>query len=117
MKGESMATKRQVQSAVNKSIKHWERMIEWVKTQKLSDKPDPEIMEDIFGESWFGDYCPLCQLNNGPCEICILHQKGYGCEEKTSVWRKLDFALTWRTWLKHADEMLNILKSVQEPKQ
>lgn len=101
--------------AIEESIKHWERMIEWAEKQPKQDKVSFLRMEDELDESWSGDFCALCK---GYCATCPLRKKYGYCNIKNpkNAWGKVYSSKTWSEWLKHAKVMLRQLKSLRKEK-
>jgi hypothetical protein len=108
--------KRKEKVAIQKSIDHWKRMIFWMGTQKEwrnSQKIGVEMMNKI-GENWFGKSCPLCSLFSCKCRKCPLDYATVGrvgCGIG-SPWFRVYFSVNKKEWLKNAEEMLELLKSL-----
>jgi hypothetical protein len=110
-------------AAIDNSIAHWERMIAWAKRQPRSAKVSPVKMRDEIAETWDGVHCSLCRLFRCDCISCPL-ERFYGhCGSLYTenawaavarTWAKKSGPQTWRTWLKHANVMLNQLKTTKD---
>jgi len=105
------------QQAVKESIEHWERMIEWAKTQDALGKADDTVMLNVINEYWEGAYCALCLeyckcVDNGNyCGRCPLGKISL-CSVKGSLWGKVTDSVSWKEWLINAQEMLKTLESL-----
>lgn len=112
-------TQRRHIAALRKSIKHWNRMIRYVK--KLAKRnPDfrmtPGNMRRNIGEDWFAKSCPLCQLYRDPvttrlnCDVC-----GLACENENRPWVTVYNAHgVVSVWLERAIVMRDFLKKCLE---
>ena len=103
--------------AIKKSIKHWKRMIKWVKRKyKMTDEPNINMMLMELGESWLGDFCPLCETFNVGvhCKNCPLAKKYGDCGNSMSKnnYKNVYKAKTWGEWLKESEIMLEQLRSL-----
>ena len=107
-------TKKQ---AIEKSIKHWERMIEWVKKQPSTNRVNYGKMEKDIKEWWNSKDCSLCKKyyeSSYDCEECPLTIKYKKCTSFDSIYKKIDNSNTWAEWLKHAKIMLRQLRSLRK---
>jgi hypothetical protein len=107
--------------AVNDSIDHWKRMIEWAKKQNPQELVIAEKMFNEIGEDWYGRFCPLCKIYyNGISlcviegEICPLYEKYGGCGRNGNAWASVAKATTWGEWVSKAEIMLSQLESLLE---
>lgn len=106
-----------LQEAVEKTIRHWERMTAWVFQCNPEDRVDAEKMELALGESWYAKNCALCQYvhenyrQDEDCSECMLAQK---CINPSSPWYKLNYSKTWRAWQKYAYILLTHLRSLKD---
>ncbi len=107
------------QKAIQESLEHWERMIEWVKKQPKDDINKTKIKKEL-GEYWLGKNCSLCQnyRRDKSCANCPLSKK-YGNDDIftticTETYGKITFSTTWQEWLEHAEVMVEQLKSLVE---
>jgi hypothetical protein len=110
--------------AVEQSIVHWSRMIEWAKKQDPFAEVDACDMDGGIREWWTGDYCSLCQLAENlssvddeieyenDCECCILFKSNNGCQEPGSKWLSVEHSRTWGDWVISAEAMLQTLKEL-----
>ena len=113
--------------AIKDSIKHWERMIKWVKTQEVDSVSEKAMDVALNGEDWYGPSCPLCDLmseNNWLCYSCPLFiivgrcsecEDGYDDNPPINSWSKVNDSATWTGWLIGAKSMLKELKSLLKP--
>lgn len=109
--------------AKTSSIRHYERMIEWVeRTQNPDHYPTKSVMERELGETWTNAYCAMCQYseyyflkyakNDYVCEFCPVNRKSQlGCLD--TPWKELNLACTWRDWVISAKEELEFLKKLE----
>lgn len=98
-------------------------MINWVKNQDYLDFKhgvvDADLMIQEINEDWFSDDCAFCQSyidydSNPLCSRCpIVLNHFASCENKQSIWWKVDRSETWTEWLKNAEKMLKLLKKVE----
>lgn len=108
-------------SVKQKAIEHYERMIEWVKKRPKRNIPDSFSMELDIGESWYGEYCSYCEKyydyecededEYEGCPKCPLSnsgKRGFTCCD--GLWKKMDEAKTWGTWIKYAEKTLEYIK-------
>ena len=97
---------------------HWHLMIDWARKQPPDAEPDADKMEAHLGESWYGDYCPLCQLtlkHANSCKPCPLYRiAGVPCDDLNhpSKWVYLSDCATWRGWLLYANQMIAVLNNI-----
>ncbi len=102
------------------TLNHWNKMIEWVKKQKMTGKPNSEKMYEQIGENWYGEYCPLCRQlrpdkNVSDCIYKCPLGKAFGvCSNNQSknYWSKIDKSRTWKTWLSNAIKLRRQIKSL-----
>jgi len=97
--------------AVNESIKHWNRMIAWVRTQPEGDLVYDRAMRGAIGESWYGSDCPLCALY-GRCVDCPLAMADRPCNARGSAWRTVEDSTIWREWIAAALRMIDVLQVI-----
>lgn len=95
-----------------RTINHYNKMIEWVKTQDPLGVPSARYMRQAIGEHWYGDHCPVCRFHITDCSECIIHyyEGIYDC--KDTPWVDMNTAITWEEWLEHAQDELLFLKSL-----
>jgi len=94
--------------AVNESIKHWNRMIAWVRTQPEGNPARDNVMYDAIGEAWYGKNCPLCNQHE-ECSTCPLALADRPCSYEGSVWSNVDYSSTWGDWIDAALHMVEAL--------
>ncbi len=107
--------------AIKESIKHWERMIAWVKTQHPEDFTCTSYMRNAIQEVPMSNYCPLCKKYNNEKTIpsnhvteCPLGKKYGVCSDfrVKNKWRLVIDSLQWKEWLINANKLLRQLKSL-----
>jgi len=119
-----MPTTKQVLEAIDKSIKHWQEMISWVKKQRPSDHTDSNTMSININTSWHGWNCPLCKMfcsknlscagcYSGSCQLCPLLKTDNCCNNSGSIWKKVNYSPSWGSWLNWAKKMVYILKEAR----
>jgi len=102
-------TKKQ---AIADSIAHWERMVQWAKEQPKEDNTDYLYMFRKIKEGWYGDYCALCHYAE-ICDNCPTTKASHPeCNSMRSTWKKVSNSKTWGEWVKNAEKMLKLLKSL-----
>ena len=84
-----------------KSLKHYDKMIAWAEQQKPREYPCLIIMDGAIKEGWYSKDCPHC--NNYRCYDCPLDKMGITC--CNGLWRKMENAQTWKTWIKYAKQV------------
>lgn len=102
---------------LTESIEHYDRMIEWVKTQPENGRSSIEDMLYDIKEQWSCFYCSLCKNYFDHvciCLKCILYQKGYYCNKDNSIWKRMHFSITWKDWLIYANQMRKILIDIRK---
>jgi len=100
-------------SIKKESIKHWEIMIEWVRTQNKDADHNLFLMERKIKMNWRSEYCPYCAKHD-ICLDCPISKSGNCCNDENSIWRMIDDSATWSEWLIHAKKMLSMLESLPE---
>lgn len=88
------------------ALKHYDRMIEWAKTQDPFLGTDRHLMLHSLGEFWYSDDCPYCIATNSNCQLCKLK----GAEEISSsccggLWEIMARSLTWGEWIENAKKV------------
>jgi len=97
--------------AMKASIKHWKRLIAWVKLQPETARPSDDAMIEAIDTHWTSDP-GVCQYFNTfsdnryytedyACQLCSLQ-----CRE---LMHAINAARTWRRWLLAANKLLNKL--------
>ena len=112
------------EQAIEHTIAHWKRMIEWAEKQPPGNTSNWVTMKMVIGESWHAEYCPLCREFYPSCGYCPLGEAYGPCDEGLSdppaddknAWVYVRLSPTWKQWLKHARRMLQQLKSLREAK-
>lgn len=92
-------------NALNKSIKHYEKMIAWAKKQNKKEISNENVMWKSIGEHWHSNSCSLCELF--VCSKCPFGRKyGYcGKLKNKNKWIKLVTAHNWKEWIKGAKQV------------
>lgn len=93
------------------AVEHYDRMIEWVKTQHSDEIVNIDYMEDCICEKWSDDYCSYCVAYSGLnlCGICPLYAKlnnegaSYNC--CNNHWWRMAASRTWKDWLYYAERV------------
>jgi len=96
--------------AIQESIDHWTRMIDWVKKQPKNDWTNRNYMDSKIYESWYGGDCALCKIYWLNCNKCPLYKSGNRCFNRNSIWKKIYHSTTWKDWLYWAYRMRATLK-------
>jgi hypothetical protein len=98
-----------------KAIKHYEKMIAWAKKQRPRKRVDIFFMGNSISQIWISTYCSYCLVYLG----CVLQKTGKKCPLYEAnawdvccneLWRKMDKAKTWGTWVKRAEKVLEYIK-------
>ncbi len=131
-------------TAIEKSIEHWERMVEgckWIIESGIKKHQNLSINDwlyYLFGENTRGVFCELCKLTKINCEsekktgskLCILelcygckkrckgcplHEHGMNCSNPKSPWNKVAQAYHMKQFIILAEEhMIPALRDVLE---
>ena len=110
--------------AKNSSIKHYQKMIEWVKrTQQLDHFPDATKMMSEIGENWTAHYCSFCAysyllyasvaIHGNVCEFCPIGKVSGSGSCLFTPWDRMEKAETWEAWLEAAEEEVEFLKKLK----
>lgn len=108
--------------ALCRSIKHWYRMINFVKKlSKLNNYKDYTYMREYINESWYSEDCALCRRHGMgqdciPPDIghnCILVINGLTCHHDDSDWSKVEDSKLWIDWLENARKFVKFLKNIR----
>ena len=103
------------------TLKKYNEMIEWANTQKKTRYPYESLMEDEIKKGWHGDDCPYCMKyydvdpsddDIEPCRECPLnvHKHKYSVSCCKGLWKKMDEARTWKSWIKYAEKIVEFVK-------
>ena len=87
---------KDVQDAVQGSLEHQQRMNAYVRKKtesELQESPNWREMEDAIGENWTG--------KGGGFEACFRNSK-------------MNCSVTWKEWLIHSDELIELLGSLSK---
>jgi len=126
--------KKKLNKAVKESLKHYDRMIAWVKTQNPADKINRLLMYDAIGEDWFDESCPICAeyaikdnarsyLVCADCPLAMkfdycgsLHMPNKSISKTWGInrWIFMNKAKNWDEWLTHALAMYLQIHSLLE---
>jgi hypothetical protein len=108
---------------IEKTLKHYDEMIEWAKEQEPKERPDDWEMYKKIGQDWFDDCCPLCKkffglttaygYTCGKCPLCAKYGR-CGADNSTSAWKEMKSSGTWKTWIRHATRMKEQIESLLE---
>jgi hypothetical protein len=95
--------------------KHYERMIETIKTFPKKDIPSQKLLKKIIDESWFGEDCTYCDYfdtNDGIFCPLDSHKNSNTCGLNCCnyLWVKMNFSQTWEDWLVNSLKILNYIK-------
>lgn len=103
-----------------KSAAHWQRMIDWAKTQDPSDLVNRYSMKNAIGEVWYADDCAHCEAYH--CEGNLLKswsrcplnpfkffRKRYirCCD---GLWNEVNISWDWETWIRAAEKVLEYIR-------
>ena len=112
-----MKLKKEQIEAIEESIKHWKRMIRWVKKQDKDDLVSQYTMGDDIKEVWSSSDCALCAIFEVNCSNCPLGIRygscGFGSK---NAWIEVTQSDRWGEWLINAKVMLKQLKSLLDGK-
>jgi hypothetical protein len=104
---------------LNKSIKHYKRMIGYAMEKPPGDKPQALDMKKEIGEAWYAEDCPLCQaaqdialLKDWPCEVCVLRREYESCYN--GLWYMMDMATSWEGWIKYAKKFMGLMIRIRD---
>jgi hypothetical protein len=96
--------------ALELSIKHWEGMIAWVKTQPPGNTPYSKDMGAGIGRHWGSGTCALCQMflkHGNDCMGCPIdchnHRGKHVGGHDASPFFKTIRGKTWGEWLEGAE--------------
>jgi hypothetical protein len=96
-----------------KAIEHYERMIEWAKTQDGSEKTDYFYMEARIDESLSGWYCSYCIKNDNVCLECELKAEAPSIRQSCccgGLWTIMGLSETWSEWITNANKVLDYIR-------
>jgi hypothetical protein len=111
---------KSTRKVIEKTLKHYDEMIEWAKGQKPRGWPDRWRMKDEIKQNWFDMSCPLCKAFysylSGGCGECPLVSRYGNCTDGSSknAWLKMYFSTTWKSWIRHATRMREQIESLLE---
>lgn len=84
-------------------------MIAFAKKQNLKEEPNTATMIAAIGETWYSKNCPYCkEYYRQGCDICPLNTPGSSC--CNGIWVKMNYAKTWREWIKYAKKVIKYIK-------
>ncbi len=103
-----------------KVLAHYDRMIEWAKTQEPFSPAYSGFMHDDLKEDWYGGSCPLCSLfyydevkNDGDfCKDCPVSKKTGKADCAGSPHYKMNRVANWEEWIAAALEERAFLESL-----
>ena len=97
-------------------LRHYWKMRNWAKHQSPNSLAVMLSMKENIGEHWGGRYCVLCNQHfSTHCKECPLFMAGHDCNNRFSVWRRMDRSFTWGIWVVNATEMANVI--IELPRQ
>jgi len=102
-----------------KTLKHYDEMIEWAKEQRPRKQVDEWKMLTGIGQNWFSEFCPLClkffKSNINRCGECPLYLRYGRCGVSfDNLWEAMNEARTWDSWIRHATLMRRQVESLLE---
>jgi len=91
-----------------KTIEHYERMIEWSERQDGSESKSIENMFNSISEDWSGGCCPYCKKYKFSeyCKECELQS----CECCDGLWHNMNNTTTWQEWITASKAVLGYIK-------
>ena len=93
------------------AIEHYDRMIEWARTQPTGDKPSSDLMGELFKEGYGAYDCPYCKKYQVDCILCKLTGKypeaTYCCN---GLYSKMCKSKTWRQWIIRAKKVREYIR-------
>jgi hypothetical protein len=99
--------------AIKKTIDHWNRMIAWMRTRPVGERPNGVAMIRAIGEGWYATHCALCAeatkkhgITSARCAFCCLGPTAC-CDE---WYRVADMSESAGAWVAHAELMVQRLK-------
>jgi hypothetical protein len=102
---------------LKESVKHYSKMIKWVKKQDQNLSLDSKKMYKEIKKDWSNTYCPCCQNYNIAthflyrCRLdCPMIINRKRCISLGHPWNKMFYSVTWGEWLIHANKMLDLIK-------
>lgn len=109
-----MKITKEIQTAIRKSIEHWQRMIQWAEKQPANKTVDSIDMSGAIYECWSGKHCELCLIIR--CNDCPLAQEYGECSRfnKLNLWGTVAKSETWSEWVKNAKRFMKQLESLEE---
>jgi len=102
---------------IEKTLKHYDEMIEWAKKQGPRKQADEWKMLTGIGQNWFSEFCPLCLkfFVLFGCGECPLHLRYGRCGVSfDNSWKAMGDAKTWNSWIRHATLMRKQIESLLE---
>lgn len=105
-----------LKTAIHLCILHWARMIRWAKKQKPKNEADGVYMKEKLGEEYDSSDCALCRKYKNFCfSKCPLSKINHKCDawNRNNLYGKVVSSVCWKTWVKNAEKMLKVLKSLR----
>jgi hypothetical protein len=90
-----------------KALKHYDKMITWVKTQESNEPADIFKMMQSIGTIWGSDDCAYCNyiISKGlKCDNCKLANC---CD---TFYKKMNESEKWKNWLKYAKRIRKFIE-------
>lgn len=106
-------------TAIDLSIKHWQRMIKWAEKQPRTGFADIEFMYKDLDEGRYSSDCALCKKYAADvfshCGKCPIYSKYGECVQGgiDHPYRKVVYSETWRTWIENAKKIVKALKGLK----
>ena len=115
-------------SIKQKTIDHYNRMIEWVKKNIdnpdfATSKPDYYNMKAEIKENWYSDYCPFCkkyhddtkypECTNCPLELVERDTDGKYTSCCGGLWDSMAVSKTWDEWIIYAERIVKLLETLE----
>jgi len=100
------------------TIKHYKRMIKWVKKQSPDDSVNSNKMFREIGENWYSPSCSYCKKylssNDKPatteCWRCELRSTSVPIRCCNGLWNYMEIACRWKEWILAAKKVLKYIK-------
>jgi len=88
-----------------RTVRHYNRMMAWAKTQPEGEEVSITKMYDEIGEDWTAENCPYCQkyyINKGSCSQCPLNISNFPYHCCNHLWSQMNKSQTWGEWVERA---------------
>lgn len=101
-----------LKEALEDSIAHWERMIEWAKRQPPEKAVKYTEMAYCINEEPNESHCALCKYSLEFCNRCLVLKYDTSCCLLGSIYREAVSPDTWGEWAESAKLMLDLLQTI-----